>query len=80
VHKDDDANSRTGLSAVVGVTFGAMGAGLVGAKMRHRLGDVDEFEFDMIDCSPGLPVTIGIPGWLEGQDDSSWKVRLSALR
>jgi hypothetical protein len=62
---------------VVGVAFGALGAGLVGAKMLHRLDDVYEFEFDMIDCSPGLPVTIGIPGWLEGPDDSSWKVSIS---
>jgi hypothetical protein len=59
---------------VVGVAFGAFGAGLVGAKMLHRLGDLDEFEFDVIDCSPGLPVTIGIPGWLESPNDSSWKV------
>ena len=67
------------MSAAVGVTFGALGAGLTGHKMKHRIGDVSEFEFDLVDCSPGLPVTIGVVGWLEGGADSAWQVWDEAL-
>ena len=32
-----------------------------------------EFEFELVDCSPGLPVTIGVHGWLNDDTDSPWK-------
>lgn len=37
-------------------------------------GDLKEFEFELIDCSPGLPVIIGIHGWLNEGTDSTWKI------
>eukprot|EP00960_Hanusia_phi_P025482 745677-Hanusia_phi.AAC.1 len=68
-----------GLSAVLGVSFGAAGAGLCGYKMMRRTAELDEFAFDLIDTSPGLPVTIGVTGWLLDEDDSAWKVWDRAL-
>jgi len=63
-----------GLSMALGVSFGAAGAGLVGYKMHRRTGDVKEFEFELVDASPGLPVTIGIHGWINNATDSPWKI------
>jgi hypothetical protein len=63
-----------GLSTALGVSFGAAGAGLVGYKMHRRTSDIQEFEFELMDCSPGLPVTIGIHGWLTDETDSPWKI------
>ena len=68
-----------GLSAVLGVSFGAAGAGLCGYKMMRRTADLNDFAFDMIDTSPGLPVTVGVPGWLASAEDSAWKVWDGAL-
>ena len=92
-----------GLSAALGISFGAAGAGmqartpthartrtharayhthscsrssiagLAGYKLNRRTGDVKEFEFELVDCSPGLPVTIGVHGWLNDDTDSPWK-------
>jgi hypothetical protein len=64
-----------GLSMAMGAGFGAAGAGLVGFKMARRTGSLQEFEFDLIDCSPGLPVTIGVHGWLDKTTSTSaWSV------
>jgi len=66
-----------GLGTALGVSFGAAGAGLAGYKMSRRVGDVHEFEFDLIDCSPGLPVTICVHGWIDETDPaacSAWSI------
>ena len=63
-----------GLSTALGVSFGAAGAGLVGYKLHRRTGHLKEFDFELIDCSPGLPVTLGIHGWLNDETDSPWKI------
>ena len=63
-----------GLSAVLGVSFGAAGAGLVGYKVMRRTAGLDEFAFDLVDDSPGLPVAVGVAGWLTDPQDSAWKV------
>lgn len=68
------AGTMTGLTAVVGVSFGGYGAGLVGKRVAHRIGDIEEFELDIVDMSMGLPITIGVPGWLNDSQDSPWKV------
>ncbi|EKX40385.1 hypothetical protein GUITHDRAFT_154173 [Guillardia theta CCMP2712] len=47
--------------------------------MMRRTAELDEFAFDLIDTSPGLPVTIGVTGWLLDEDDSAWKVWDRAL-
>ena len=39
-------------------------SGLVGKRVAHRIGDVEEFELDIVDMSMGLPIVIGVPGWL----------------
>jgi hypothetical protein len=49
-------------------------SGLAGYKLHRRIGDLKEFEFDLIDCSPNIPITIGIHGWLNNDTDSPWKV------
>jgi hypothetical protein len=33
---------------------------------RWAQGLIDELAFDLVDSSPGLPVTLGIAGWLDG--------------
>jgi hypothetical protein len=68
------AGTVTGLTAVVSVSFGGYGAGLVGQRVAHRIGDVEEFELDIVDVSMGLPITIGVPGWLNDSQDNAWKV------
>ena len=45
----------------------------------RRTGDLKEFDFELIDCSPGLPVTIGVHGWLNDDTDTPWKVWGDAL-
>jgi len=65
----------TGAATVtMGVSFGAFGAGLVGVKYARREAMIKEWAFDLVDSSPGLPITIGIAGWLDGREDSHWKV------
>ncbi len=41
---------------------------------------VSDFSFDLVDSSPGLPVTIGVAGWLSDNNDSCWAVRCALLR
>ena len=66
-------------SGVLGVSFGAAGAGLCGYKMMRRTAELEDFAFDLIDRSPGLPVTLGVPGWLSSSDDSAWRTWDAAL-
>ena len=73
------AGAFGGLAAVLGVSFGAAGAGLCGYKMMRRTADLNDFAFDLVDRSPGLPIVIGVPGWLLSSNDSAWKVWDSAL-
>ena len=44
-------------------------------QVAHRIGDVEEFELDVVDMSMGLPIVIGVPGWLNDSQDNAWKVR-----
>ena len=67
-----------GLGTALGVSFGAAGAGLAGYKMSRRVGDVHEFEFDLIDCSPGLPVTICVHGWIDETDPAACSARATS--
>lgn len=73
------AGTITGLTTVVSVSFGGYGAGLVGKRVAHRIGDVEEFELDIVDMSMGLPIVIGVPGWLNDSQDNAWKVWDNAL-
>ena len=66
-------------AGVLGVSFGAAGAGLCGYKMLRRTAELEDFAFDLIDRSPGLPVTLGVPGWLSSSDDSAWRAWDAAL-
>ncbi|XP_071805332.1 transmembrane and coiled-coil domain-containing protein 4-like isoform X2 [Asterias amurensis] len=50
--------------AVLASVFGAAGAGLTGYKMRKRVGEIQEFEFDSLSDEKDLHVTIAISGWL----------------
>ena len=61
-------------AAAIGVSFGTLGAGLVGFKYARRQADLDEFFFDLIDKSPGLPLTVGVGGWLDGAVDSHFRI------
>lgn len=74
------AAAFTGLGTVIGITFGAGGAGLVGYKMMRRTAELSDFAFDLVDSSPGLPVTIGVAGWLLDSEDSNWMVWDTALK
>jgi hypothetical protein len=38
-----------------------------------------EFELDIVDVSMGLPIVIGVPGWLNDSQDNAWKVWDEAL-
>ncbi|KAF2367863.1 Protein of unknown function DUF726 [Trinorchestia longiramus] len=58
------AFSSTAGVAVVGSLFGAAGAGLTGFKMKKRVGDVEEFEFEDLTVGNSLHITIAISGWL----------------
>ena len=73
------AGTLSGLTTVLSVGFGGYGAGLVGNKVARRIGDVEEFELDIVDVSMGLPITIGVPGWLNNSQDNAWKVWDEAL-
>jgi len=73
------AGTVSGISAVVGVSFGGYGAGLVGSKVARRIGEVQEFEFDIVDVSPGLPIVVGVTGWLNNSEDNPWKAWDEAL-
>ncbi|KAG9508889.1 Transmembrane and coiled-coil domain-containing protein 4 [Fragariocoptes setiger] len=56
---------------IVGSLFGVAGAGLTGAKMNKRIGDLEEFEFEKLSPSgdgKSLTFTIAISGWVS--DDS----------
>ncbi|XP_018016675.1 transmembrane and coiled-coil domain-containing protein 4 [Hyalella azteca] len=58
------AFSSTAGVAVVGSLFGAAGAGLTGFKMKKRVGEVEEFEFEELTVGTSLHVTIAVSGWL----------------
>ena len=40
---------------------------------------MEEFELDIVDLSVGLPIVIGVPGWLNDSQDNAWKVWDTAL-
>ncbi|XP_039210969.1 transmembrane and coiled-coil domain-containing protein 4 isoform X2 [Crotalus tigris] len=50
--------------AIIGSLFGAAGAGLVGYKMKKRVGAIEEFEFLPLTEVKQLHITIAITGWL----------------
>ena len=79
LHVALSAGTVSGISAVVGVSFGGYGAGLVGSKVARRIGEVKEFEFDIVDVSPGLPIVVGVTGWLNNSEDNPWKAWDEAL-
>ncbi|XP_041377714.1 transmembrane and coiled-coil domain-containing protein 4-like isoform X1 [Gigantopelta aegis] len=64
--------------AIIGSLFGAAGAGLAGYKMKRRMGEIEEFEFEQLPCdqcpdmypSKQLHITIAVTGWVtdEQQD------------
>ncbi|XP_063713190.1 transmembrane and coiled-coil domain-containing protein 4-like isoform X2 [Symsagittifera roscoffensis] len=59
--------STAGLVVITSI-FGTGGAGLVGYKMKRRVGNVEQFEFTSLSDKVGLHVAIAIPGWLrEGE-------------
>ena len=43
-----------------GVSFGALGAGLVGFKYARREAMIDEFAFDLVDSSPGMCLHVSV--------------------
>ncbi|RXG55254.1 Transmembrane and coiled-coil domain-containing protein 4 [Armadillidium vulgare] len=50
--------------AVIGSLFGAAGAGLTGYKMKKRVGEIEEFDFEFLTKGNSLHITIAISGWL----------------
>ncbi|EDO29281.1 predicted protein, partial [Nematostella vectensis] len=54
--------------AIITSLFGAAGAGLTGYKMKRRLGEIEQFEFEKLTDGDHLHLTIAISGWLEEPD------------
>ncbi|XP_071841344.1 transmembrane and coiled-coil domain-containing protein 4-like isoform X2 [Apostichopus japonicus] len=55
--------THAGIVAMASV-FGVAGAGLTGYKMKKRVGEVEEFEFESLTEGRDLHVTLCISGWL----------------
>ncbi|XP_013916127.1 PREDICTED: transmembrane and coiled-coil domain-containing protein 4-like [Thamnophis sirtalis] len=65
--------------AIIGSLFGAAGAGLVGYKMKKRVGAIEEFEFLPLTEAKQLHITIAITGWLSpGKYGSAWPTQGTA--
>lgn len=51
-------------AAIIGSIFGVAGAGLTGFKMKKRIGELEEFEFEPLTQGRSLHVTVAVSGWL----------------
>ncbi|XP_034275793.1 transmembrane and coiled-coil domain-containing protein 4 isoform X1 [Pantherophis guttatus] len=65
--------------AIIGSLFGAAGAGLVGYKMKKRVGAIEEFEFLPLTEVKQLHITIAITGWLSPGKYGSFTAPWSSL-
>ncbi|KAK9391898.1 transmembrane and coiled-coil domain-containing protein 4 [Crotalus adamanteus] len=65
--------------AIIGSLFGAAGAGLVGYKMKKRVGAIEEFEFLPLTEAKQLHITIAITGWLSPGKYGSFTAPWSSL-
>ncbi|XP_058017350.1 transmembrane and coiled-coil domain-containing protein 4 isoform X2 [Ahaetulla prasina] len=65
--------------AIIGSLFGAAGAGLVGYKMKKRVGAIEEFEFLPLTEAKALHITIAITGWLSPGKYGSFTAPWSSL-
>uniref|UniRef100_A0A8C5RTV4 Transmembrane and coiled-coil domains 4 n=1 Tax=Laticauda laticaudata TaxID=8630 RepID=A0A8C5RTV4_LATLA len=69
-------------AAIIGSLFGAAGAGLVGYKMKKRVGAIEEFEFLPLTEEKQLHITIAITGWLSpgkyGSFTAPWRSLLQS--
>jgi hypothetical protein len=50
-------------AAVIGSAFGFGGAGLIGYRMKRRVGVLEQFEFEPLVVDSSLHVGIAIAGW-----------------
>ncbi|KAG8142196.1 hypothetical protein E2320_006145 [Naja naja] len=66
-------------AAIIGSLFGAAGAGLVGYKMKKRVGAIEEFEFLPLTEEKQLHITIAITGWLSPGKYGSFTAPWSSL-
>ncbi|XP_026576991.1 transmembrane and coiled-coil domain-containing protein 4 [Pseudonaja textilis] len=66
-------------AAIIGSLFGAAGAGLVGYKMKKRVGAIEEFEFLPLTEEKQLRITIAITGWLSPGKYGSFTAPWSSL-
>ncbi|XP_012256500.2 transmembrane and coiled-coil domain-containing protein 4-like isoform X2 [Athalia rosae] len=63
--------------AIIGSLFGVAGAGLTGYKMKKRVGEVEEFEFQPLTLAnygaidEQLHIAIAITGWLNDEADDN---------
>ncbi|XP_015114921.1 transmembrane and coiled-coil domain-containing protein 4 isoform X1 [Diachasma alloeum] len=60
---------------IIGSIFGVAGAGLTGYKMNKRVGQLEEFSFQPLNCTSQtdsqLHIAIAITGWLKSDDQAA---------
>ncbi|XP_022251668.1 transmembrane and coiled-coil domain-containing protein 4-like [Limulus polyphemus] len=59
--------------AIIGSLFGVAGAGLTGYKMKKRVGDIEEFAFDVLTEGNELHITLAISGWLSEKSPEAFQ-------
>ncbi|XP_072035932.1 transmembrane and coiled-coil domain-containing protein 4-like [Amphiura filiformis] len=65
--------------AIIGSVFGAAGAGLTGYKMKKRIGELEEFEFETLTEGRDLHVAVVVSGWLTKERLNNFQVPWLAL-
>lgn len=71
--------STTGV-AIIGSLFGVAGAGLTGQKMKKRVGDIEEFEFQLLNDGKSLEITVLVSGWISDRGPDAFKTPWVAVQ
>lgn len=66
--------------AIIGSLFGMAGAGLTSYKMKKRVGDIEEFAFDILNVGRELHITIAISGWISEEGPQAFREPWLTLR
>lgn len=67
------ALASTAGMAIIGSLFGAAGAGLTGYKMKKRVGEIEEFAFEVLTPGDHLHTVIAVSGWIADDKPDAFK-------